>query len=280
MIFLLAVLCVTLLSMSKAYDEPPVAGQVAIVTGSGQGIGRSIALRLARNGMKIVVSDLNLETAQRVVDELYAAGGEALAIACDVTSEADRQRLLTTTRAAFGRLDVLVNNAGILIASAPLEVSEAHWDAMMNVNTKSVWFLSQASLQIMLEQKRGRIVNIASAAGKTASTLYHPVYNVAKAGVIAMTKTMALAVAPHGIRVNCVCPGIIDTAMGEQVANEFARLSGKTPQQILAEREARVPMGMAGTPQEVADVVSFLVGPDSRFMTGQAINVTGGMVMY
>ena len=266
--------------MTNKLYEPPITDQVAIVTGAGQGIGRGIALRLAQDGMNVVVADLKIAPAQQVVDEILALGRKAIAFKIDVTKEEERQQLLSTTVRELGRLDVLVNNAGINLYCAPLDVTEAHWDAILNVNTKAMWFLCQAALKIMIEQKQGRIVNLASAAGKMASTLYHPVYNVSKAGVIALTKTFAQAVAPHRIRVNCVCPGIIDTAMGDQVAAEFARLSGKTAEQILSERTARVPMGIPGTPDEVADVVSFLVGPDSRFMTGQAINVTGGMVTY
>jgi NAD(P)-dependent dehydrogenase (short-subunit alcohol dehydrogenase family) len=151
---------------------------------------------------------------------------------------------------------------------------------MMSVNAKAVWFLCQAAMQQMLPQRSGRIVNLASAAGKIASTLYHPVYNVAKAGVIAMTKTFAHAGAPHGVRVNCVCPGVIVTPMQDQVDAEFSRLMGKPAEQIRSERLARIPMGALGQPEDVADVIAFLVGPDSRYMTGQAINVTGGMVMY
>jgi NAD(P)-dependent dehydrogenase (short-subunit alcohol dehydrogenase family) len=266
--------------MSTVAQEPAVAGQVAIVTGAGQGIGRGIALRLARDGMVVVIADLREPSAAAVAAEIRAAGGQAMAIAMDITSETDRQRLIAQTLAEFGRLDAVVNNAGIQRTSAPLEVDEAHWDMMMNVNTKAVWFLSQLAMRHFVAQRSGRIVNIASAAGKIASTLYHPVYNVAKAGVIAMTKTFAHAGAAHGVRVNCVCPGVIVTPMQDQVDSEFSRLAVKPAEQIRAERMARIPMGVMGGPEEIADVVSFLVGPDSRYMTGQAINVTGGMVMY
>jgi NAD(P)-dependent dehydrogenase (short-subunit alcohol dehydrogenase family) len=140
--------------------------------------------------------------------------------------------------------------------------------------------MCQAAMTHMVAQRAGRVVNVASIAGKMASTVYHPVYNVAKAAVIAMTKTFAHAGAPHGVRVNCVCPGVIETPMQDVVDTEFSRLSGKPGEQIRAERLARIPLGVLGTPAEVADVVAFLASPDARYMTGQAVNVSGGMVMY
>lgn len=266
--------------MSSAANESPVAGQVAIVTGAGQGIGRAIALRLAREGMAVAVADLRAGPAQGVADEIRAGGGRAIAVAVDVTSEADRRRLIAETVDGLGRLDALVNNAGVNRASAPLEVTEEHWDFVMGVNAKAVWFLCQAAVGHMVDHGGGRIVNLASAAGKAASTLNHPVYNVSKAAVIAMTKTFAHAGAPRGVRVNCVCPGVIATPMQDQLDAEFSRLTGRPPEQIRADRMSRIPMGMLGQPEDVADVVAFLVGPGSRYMTGQAINVTGGMIMY
>ena len=266
--------------MSEFPYENPIANQVAIVTGAGQGIGRGIALRLARDGMHVVVADLKAEQAESVAAEIRALGVKSVAFVMDVTKEADRQRLISTTLSEMGRLDALVNNAGIQRASGPLDVTEEHWDLMMSVNTKAVWFMCQAVMKHFVAQKSGRIVNLASIAGKMASTQNHPVYNVAKAGVIAMTKTFAHTGAAQGVRVNCVCPGVIVTAMQDLVDAEFSRLQDKPAEQIRAERLSRIPMGKMGRPEEVADVISFLVGPDSRYMTGQAINISGGMVMY
>lgn len=265
--------------MAHAHEDP-VAGQVAIVTGAGQGIGRGIALRLARDGMQIVIADLRAEQAELVAAEVRELGVQALAVGMDVTDETQRQELIAATLGAFQRIDVLVNNAGIQRASNPLEVTEAHWDAMLNVNAKAVWFMCQATMKHMLPRRHGRIINLASIAGKMASTVYHPVYNVSKAAVIAMTKTFAHVGAPHGVRVNCVCPGVIASAMQDQVDAEFAQLMHKPADQIRAERLARIPLGMLGRPEEVADVVAFLAGPDSRYMTGQAINISGGMLMW
>lgn len=261
-------------------QEAPISGQAAIVTGAAQGIGRGIAERLARDGYQVIVADLKLPGAEAAAEAIRTAGGVAHAIAMDVTRADDRAAAVQAALDRFGRLDLMVNNAGIQIASAPLEVTEAHWDAMMAVNAKAVWFMCQAAMTHMVAQRAGRVVNVASIAGKMASTLYHPVYNVAKAAVIAMTKTFAHAGAPHGVRVNCVCPGVIETPMQDVVDTEFSRLSGKPGEQIRAERLARIPLGVLGTPAEVADVVAFLASPDARYMTGQAVNVSGGMVMY
>ncbi len=260
--------------------EGPTKGQVAIVTGAGQGIGRAIALRLAQDGMDVVIADLRGDAAETVAAEVRQLGVRALPLIIDVSSSDDRSQMIADTLAEFNRLDVLVNNAGVQRISMPLDVTEQHWDTVMSVNAKAVYFCCVEALQYMTVQQRGRIVNIASAAGKTASTIYHPVYNISKAAVIAMTKTLALACATQGVRINAVCPGIVDTPMQDLVDTEFSRLTGKPPEQIRQERLDRVPMGRAETPDEVAAVVAFLVGPDSRYMTGQAINVTGGMVTY
>lgn len=260
--------------------ESSVVDQVAIVTGAGQGIGRAIALRLARDGMHVVVSDIRSDLAEATAHEIHVLGRSALALKVDVSSVADRERMISTTLAEMHRIDVLVNNAAIQRIALPLEVTEEHWDAMMNVNAKAVYFSCQLALRHMVQQKSGRIVNMASAAGKIASTLYHPVYNASKAAVIAITKTLAYAGAADGVRVNCVCPGVIDTPMQDLVDREISRVTGQTPAEVRSERGSRIPMHHLGDGDDVASVVSFLVGPDSSYMTGQAINVTGGMVMY
>ena len=260
--------------------EQSIAGQVVIVTGAGQGIGRAIALRLAEDGMHVVVADRQADLAATVAAELRDAGHHALALPIDVGSAADRQRMIDMTLAEFGRLDALVNNAGIQRVALPLDVTEEHWDAVMGVNAKSVYFCCVAALRHMVAQRGGRLVNIASIAGKTASTIYHPIYNVSKAAVIAMTKTLAMAHAADGVRLNAVCPGVIETPMQDVVDAEFARVTGRPAEAIRAERVGRIPLGAIGAAGDVAGVVSFLLGPDARYMTGQAVNIDGGLVMY
>jgi NAD(P)-dependent dehydrogenase (short-subunit alcohol dehydrogenase family) len=258
--------------------EDTVVGHVAIVTGGAQGIGRAIALRLARDGLDIVIADRQVDQAEAVAGEVQALGRRALALGVDVTLADDRQRMVDATLATFGRLDVLVNNAATIRAALPADVTEEHWDTLMNVNSKAVFFCSQLVLRHMKEQRSGRIVNLASIAGKLASTIYHPIYNVSKAAVIAMTKTLALAHATDGIRVNAVCPGVVDTPMQEVVDREFARVTGRTSAEIRADRVARIPMGRIEQPEEVAALVAFLVGADSRYITGEAFNVSGGIL--
>lgn len=260
--------------------EQPVKGQVAIVTGAGQGIGRAIALRLSQDGMSLVLADLQGDAVAHVADEIRAGGGEAIALSLNILLADDRQRMIEAALSTFHRLDALVNNAGVQRIALPLDVSEEHWDIIMNVNAKATYFCCQLALKHMLGQGSGRIVNIASVAGKMASTTYHPIYNASKAAVLAITKTLALYSAKHGVRVNAVCPGMIETPMQDVVDREVARITGQTPVEIRAERNTRIPVGYMGDGADVAAIVSFLVGPDSRYMTGQALNADGGILTY
>ncbi len=178
-------------------------GQVAIVTGGGRGIGRATALELARLGADVVVAELDKAGAERTAGEVSALGRKSLAMATDVTRRNDLAAMVERTKAELGRIDVLVNNAGIYRAAAPLDVTEEHWDAIMTINAKAVFFASQAVLPVMIAQKSGAIVNLASMAGKIGSKTNLP-YNASKAAVVSMTKSLALAHAADGVRVNCV----------------------------------------------------------------------------
>jgi NAD(P)-dependent dehydrogenase (short-subunit alcohol dehydrogenase family) len=260
--------------------EQPVKGQVAIVTGAAQGIGRAIALRLSQDGMKLVLADLQGDAVAQVADEIRAGGGEALALSLNILHADERERMIQTALSAYHCLDALVNNAGVQRIALPLDVSEEHWDLVMNVNAKATYFCCQLALKHMLGQRSGRIVNLASIAGKMASTTYHPIYNASKAAVLAITKTLAQYSARYGVRVNAVCPGMIETPMQDLVDQEVARITGQTPAEIRTERNARVPLGYMGDGADAAAIVSFLVGPDSRYMTGQALNADGGILTY
>ena len=260
--------------------EQPVKGQVAIVTGAGQGIGRAIAQRLSQDGMNLVLVDLRGDTVSRVADEIQAQGGTAIALPLNMLLADDRQRMIDTTLSTYHRLDALVNNAGIQPIAMPLDVDEEHWDAIMNVNAKAVYFACQLALKHMINQRSGRIVNLGSIAGKMASTTFHPIYNISKAAVLAMTKTLALYSAEYGVRVNAVCPGIIETPMQDAIDQQTARVTGETPAEIRASRVSRIPLGHIGEGADVAAVVSFLLSPDSRYLTGQALNVDGGILTY
>jgi meso-butanediol dehydrogenase/(S,S)-butanediol dehydrogenase/diacetyl reductase len=260
--------------------QKPVKGEVAIVTGAGQGIGRAIAERLSQDGMKLILADLQGDAVAHVANKIRANGGEAIALSVDILLAEDRQCMIETALARFERLDVLINNAGVQRIALPLEVSEEHWDLVMNVNAKATYFCCQLALKHMIGQRSGRIVNLASIAGKMASTTYHPIYNASKAAVLAITKTMAQYSAEYGVRVNAVCPGMIETPMQDVIDHEIARLTGKTPAEIRSERNSRIPLGYIGDGADAAAIVSFLIGPDSRYMTGQALNADGGILTY
>ena len=254
-------------------------GQVAIVTGGGRGIGRATALELARMGADVVVAELDPAGADRTAGEVRKLGRRASAIPTDVTSRTALATMVERTRAEFRRIDILVNNAGIYRAAATLDVTEQHWDAVMDINAKAVFFASQAVLATMIAQQRGNIVSLASMAGKVGSRTNLP-YNASKAAVISMTKSLALAHAADGIRVNCVCPGFVETDMWSLVSQEQGALMGVSPDEFTKQRLAQVPLGRMERPEDVASVIGFLVSSRAEYMTGQAINVTGGLIMH
>ncbi len=256
-----------------------LSGQVAIVTGAGRNIGRAIALELGRMGADVVVAEMDAATGARVADEVRALGRRALALGTDVTRMADLRTMAERTMAEWGRIDVLVNNAGIHRSMTTLDVTEADWDRLLAVNAKGVFFASQAVLRHMIKAQRGNIVSLASMAGKMGLKT-SLVYGVTKAAVISMTKSLALAHAADGIRANCVCPGIVDTDMIAQVDREAGEgLMGLKPGEYTRSGWPRSPRphrdaGGRGGRGRLPRVSR------SRYMTGQAINVTGGLVMH
>jgi NAD(P)-dependent dehydrogenase (short-subunit alcohol dehydrogenase family) len=254
-------------------------GQVAIITGAGRGIGRATALELGRMGAHIVAAELDPANAQRTAAEVRVLDRRALVVPMDVTSRGDLGRMVEQTRAEFGRIDILVNNAGIYRAAQTLDITEEHWDTVMNINAKAVFFASQAVLPTMIGQKRGVIVNLASMAGKIGSRANLP-YNASKAAVISMTKSLALAHAADGIRVNCVCPGFVETDMWVSLVQELGPLFKQSPEEFARRSLRQIPLGRMERPEDVANVIGFLVSPRSEYMTGQALSVDGGLVMH
>jgi NAD(P)-dependent dehydrogenase (short-subunit alcohol dehydrogenase family) len=254
-------------------------GQVAIITGAGRGIGRATALELAQMGAAIVIAELDSASAERTAAEVKSRGRRASVVPTDVTSLTDLRAMAERTRAEFGRIDILINNAGIYRAASPLDITEEHWDAIMNVNAKAVFFASQAVLPVMIAQRRGSIISLASMAGKVGSRSNLP-YNASKAAVISITKSLALAHAADGIRVNCVCPGFVETDMWIAVAREQGALMGLAPEEFTRQRAAQVPLGRMERAEDVANVIGFLASERAAYMTGQAINVTGGLIMH
>ena len=238
-------------------------GQVAIVTGAGRGIGRATALELARMGADVVVAELDRVGADRTAAEVKALGRRAAAVPTDVTLRADLARMAERAKSEFGRIDILVNNAGIYRAASTLQITEEHWDAVLTINAKAVFFASQAVLPTMIAQKSGAIVSLASMAGKIGSVANLP-YNASKAAVISITKSLALAHAAHGIRVNCVCPGTF-----------LSGIHTDLPPEAIDAIAAKHPLGL-GAAGDLVGAYSYLASDASRWTTGSAIVVDGG----
>ena len=258
-------------------------GQVAIVTGAGRGIGRAIARRLAREGCRVTVADLDEATAVVVAAEINQEGGESQALAVDVTSKEAADGMVRRTTDRWGSLNILVNNAGIGAVATLLDTDEATWDAMMNVNAKGVLLCSQAAARQMIEQGNGgRIINNASGAGKIAPGKAVPLgaYAASKHAVVAVTKQMGLELAEHGILVNCVCAGIVDTPMWDLIDREIATIQGVPVGSVKEQAVAGVPLGRIQQPEDVANVVAFLASDDASYMAGQTYNVSGGLLPY
>jgi meso-butanediol dehydrogenase / (S,S)-butanediol dehydrogenase / diacetyl reductase len=259
-----------------------LTGQVAIVTGGGSGIGRAVAHRLARDGCKVAVADLNEAAATQVAAEIRAQGGVALPLVVDVTCKNAVDQMVQETVQHLGPLTIQVNNAGIVRIATLLETDEATWDAIMNVNAKGLLFCAQAAARQMIDQGRGgRVVNNASAAGKMAPGK-NPLgaYSASKHAVIGLTKQMAMEWAAHGILVNAVCPGIVDTPMWDAIDRAVAEREGAPIGSIKAQMVSTVPLGRIEQPEDVANMVAFLVSADATYVTGQAFNVCGGRIPY
>lgn len=243
-------------------------GKVAIVTGAGRGIGRCIALALAGEGADIVIADYAIEPAQDVINEINALGRKAIAVKANVAVPADADGIVKAALDEFGKIDILVNNAGITRDGLILKMSEEDWDAVINVNLKGTFNCTKAVTKVLLKQKTGgRIVNMASVMGVIGNP-GQANYSASKAGVIGLTKTTAKELGTRGINVNAVAPGFIQTAMTDELSES-----------VREKISDQIPLRKLGTPEDVAKVTLFLCTEDSAYITGQVINVDGGMVM-
>jgi NAD(P)-dependent dehydrogenase (short-subunit alcohol dehydrogenase family) len=254
--------------------------RVAIVTGGGSGIGRACALYLAGNGAKVIIADVRLNAAQETVGLIEAARGVAMAIETDVTKKADAQALAAQAKQAYGRIDILLNNAGIDIKGLVAELPEETWDKILGINLKGVFLCTQAVLPTMIEQKYGRVINISSMAGKTGEAYTSP-YCASKWGVIGFTQSLCLEVGQHNITANCVCPGPVETELiGTSVA-QAAALKGMTPADFFKSFFLDpTPLGRIAKPLDVAKAVVFLASDEAEFISGATLNVSGGREMH
>jgi meso-butanediol dehydrogenase/(S,S)-butanediol dehydrogenase/diacetyl reductase len=256
-------------------------GRVVLITGAARGIGAATARRLAADGARLVLADLDGAGAEKLAGEVGGVG-----LGADVTRTGDVERMVEEPYRRWGRLDVLFNNAGVIRVNPLLEVTEEEWDHVMAVNLRAVFFVLQATARRMARQDpmagsdlRGKLIQTASiAAYRGGSGLVAP-YAATKAGVVSITRSAAQALAPSRITSNCVCPGAVDTAMWDQIDREWTALEGWTRGEAWRRRTAGIPLGRPEKPEDVAGVVAFLAGPESDYMTGQAINVDGGLVM-
>ncbi|WP_029351017.1 SDR family oxidoreductase [Bosea sp. 117] len=250
-------------------------GRSALVTGGAVGIGRRIATRLAEEGCDVAVLDLDAAGAQETAHMVEGLGRRAVALGVDVADHDAVQAAVGAARGAFGKVDIAVNNAGITMVGKVVDVDVAAWRRVFAINTDSVFNVSRAVLPEMIERRAGRIVNIASWFGKIGKPSYAP-YSASKAAVIAFTQGLAAEVAPLGVTVNAVCPGSI---VGTRMREDADRMSREQGLPTAKERESMIPIGRVGVPDDIARVVAFLASDESSYMTGQAINVTGGLWM-
>jgi NAD(P)-dependent dehydrogenase (short-subunit alcohol dehydrogenase family) len=240
--------------------------KIAIVTGAGQGIGRSIALALAKKGMVAVIADVNEKTSKEVAQEIEKMGSQTMAVQVDVSDVNAIKGMVNTVVGKFGTVDILVNNAGILHTTAIEDITEEEWDRMMAINLKGVFFASQQVLPYMKNKRWGRIINISSLAGRMGGYGNGVGYAASKAGIIGLTMSFARKVAEYNITVNAVAPGTTETEIIRQLSEER-----------IAKLKELIPMKRLGRPENTADVVAFLASDEAEFITGAVIDVNGGM---
>jgi len=242
-------------------------GKTAVITGAGQGIGKSIALAFARQGANIVVSDVQEITAAQVVTEIEALGVKALAVACDVRQSVQCEALVDKAIETFGQIDIFVNNAGVTKDGLMMRMKEEDWDFVIAINLKGVFNCSKAVIRPMMKQRSGRIINISSVVGLMGNA-GQANYSASKAGVIGLTKTMAKEFGSRGINVNAICPGFIQTAMTDKLSDDAKKQLAEV-----------IPFKKLGTADDVANAALFLASDLASYITGETIRVDGGMAM-
>jgi NAD(P)-dependent dehydrogenase (short-subunit alcohol dehydrogenase family) len=257
--------------------------KVVLVTGAGAGIGRATALAMAEAGAAVAAADIDLAAAQRTADQAATNSRRALAIGADCGDLASIDAMVARTVAELGRLDVIVNNAGVTRYSYIMDLTEADWDRIHRVNAKGVFFCLQRAAREMIAQNQadgsgGRIISIASIAGRGYPGTSNAAYAASKGAVIALTKTASQQLGRHNINVNAICPGVTRTELGARNAAARAAERGISVAELQAEADARIPIGRANMPEDIAAMAVFLASPGARNITGQAYNVDGGLV--
>jgi 3-oxoacyl-[acyl-carrier protein] reductase len=242
-------------------------GTIALVTGAAQGIGRDIALGLAKDGADVAICDVNLESAQKTAGDIEAMGRRSLALKANVAASADVTAMIDQVVEKFGRIDVLVNNAGITRDGLILRMKEEDWDLVLSINLKGAFLCTKTALKHMTKQRSGTIINIASIVGAMGNA-GQANYVASKAGLIGLTKTIAREYANRNVTANAVAPGFIDTAMTKALSD-----------QVRADLAKQIPLGRLGSSEDVANAVRFLASPAAAYITGQVIHVNGGMYM-
>ncbi|MDG6998719.1 MAG: SDR family oxidoreductase [Nitrososphaerota archaeon] len=253
-------------------------GKVVLVTASAMGICRGISRRFALEGADIVAVDINREGLDRLSNEIEEVGTRFLPIAVDATKVDSAKQGVERALSKFGKIDVLVNGVGRFRLRPMLETSEDEWESVMDINAKATFLWSKAIVKHMIDRRSGCIINIASDAGKVPDP-YSGLYIAGKHAVVGMTKTLAVELASYGIRVNAVCPGYVDTSMTTNIYKELSARKGRPPEQLVQEAVNTIPLGRMAQPEDIAGVVTFLASDDAKYMTGQSINVTGGLLM-
>ncbi len=254
--------------------------RVAIVTGAGRGIGKAIALRLTKDGLDVVVNDINSENVEKVSKEIEAMGQKSLAVVADVSVKDEVYSMVDKTVEKFGRLDVMIANAGITFAKPFVEMSVEEWDRVFDINCKGVFLCDQAAARQMLKQKSGKIVNCSSIAGVQGTTNLLSTYSGSKFAVRGFSQVLSRELAPHGITVNVYCPGVVDTEMWEEADEMMSTYMGTEKGEAVKQYSKDIPLGRIETPDDVAGCVSYLASSDSDYMTGQILIIDGGLVPH
>ena len=249
--------------------------KIAVVTGAGRGMGRAMSIRFAKEGAKVVVAEVDETSGKETFDEIKRQG---LLVGADISKVSEIDALISKTISNFGRIDIMVNNAGVTKSLGFFDVTEADWDAFYAVNSRGLFFCMQRAAREMVKQKSGKIINIASIAGKGYRGTSNIAYAGTKGAVIAMTRIAASQLAQYNINVNAICPGMTLTHMNEVLSKERAERRGITVEELWREREKMVPLGRANSPNEIANMALFLASSESDNITGQSFNVDGGLM--